>query len=175
MSEALTPEERKQRIKEKYRNAVIAPPVFAADRLCAVVYRRTSPQPFEQTVSNKLIELEYQERAKRYNCILKGIYVDEGWDDHTALDKLLDDCREIDVVFIPSPKHLSCDMNKALEITRELEARSVVVYFGGGSIMGSEELEGIISLSLPPPDIWKIHMQWEADASENILHNEEDL
>lgn len=155
----MTREEQKQRIKEKYRNLVVAPPMINITGLRVAVYRRTSPQPFDQTVSNKLIELDYQERDRWCNCILKGVYVDEGWDDHTALDKLLDDCGEIDVVYIRSPEHFSRDMNKALEITRELEAQSVVVYFGGGSIMGSKELEWINSPVLPPPDRWKIIMQ----------------
>lgn len=152
----MTREERKQRIRDKYKEMVIDPPVFATDGLRVAVYRRSSPQPFEQIASCQLIVREYQERAKRYNWILKGVYSDEGWEDHTALDKLLDDCGDIDLVVIRSINHISHDMAKALEITREIEARSVVVYFEGENILGSRGWERLYSLMFPPRGQWRI-------------------
>ena len=152
----MTREERKQRIRDKYKEMVIDPPVFATDGLRVAVYRRSSPQPFEQIASCQLIVREYQERAKRYNWILKGVYSDEGWEDHTALDKLLDDCGDIDLVVIRSINHISHDMDKALEITKEIEARSVVVYFEGENILGSRGWERLYSLMFPPRGQWRI-------------------
>ena len=149
MNEAITPEERKQRIRERYKRAVLSPPCFDINGLRVAVYRRTSPQSVEQISSCQLIVQEYRERARRHNWILKGVYSDEGWEDHTALDKLLDDCGEIDLVLIWSINHISRDMDKALEITKEIEARSVVIYFEGENILGSRGWERLNSLMFP--------------------------
>lgn len=161
MSEAFTSEEQKKRIKERLKNMASSTSCLDIDGLCVAVYRRTSPYPFSQDLSYELIVQRYKDIARRHNCILKGVYADEGWDDHTALDKLLVDCErgEIDIVSIRSTSYISRDINKVMEITREFEARSVAVCFNGGSIMGSKELEWINSPVLPPPDRWKIIMQ----------------
>ena len=130
----------KQRIRDFYRNTA----AIVSTDLRVAVYRRISA---DQAAPCKLIVQYYKELAERNNWILKGVYVDEG-QDHTALDKLLDDCRsgEIDFAVVKSTSHISRDMDQLLEIAREFEARSVNVYFESENILGSANLE------IHPPD-----------------------
>ena len=141
MDEALTPEERKQKIRERYKKAVTSQPCLDIEGRRVAAYRRISPQSIEQATACELIVQYYQNYARSHNWILKGAYVDEG-QDHTALDKLLDDCwsGEIDLVIIKSTSYISRDMNIVLEIVREFEARSVRVYFEADNILGSSGL-----------------------------------
>lgn len=146
MGEALTPEERKQKIRERYKKAVTSQPCLDIGGKRVVAYRRISPQSIEQATACELIVQYYQNYVRSHNWILKGVYVDEG-QDHTALDKLLDDCRsgEIDLVIIKSASYISRDLKKAIEIAREFEARSVRVYFEADNILGNAELERVNS------------------------------
>ena len=135
----MTREEQKQRIREKYKNALATFPLLDVDGLRVAVYRRTSPEPFIQITSYQLMIREYQIYARKHNWTLKVVYSDEGWDYCTALNKLIDDCAngEIDLVVIRSVNHVSHDMNKVLEIARAFEARSVDVLFEAENILGS--------------------------------------
>ena len=155
MSHTPNSEELKQRVRERYKKEISSPPCLDIDGLRVAVYRRTSPQPFEQITSHELVVQYYQNYARSHNWILKGVYIDEGREDHTALDKLLNDCEEIDLVLIRSISHVSYDMDKALEITKKIEARSAIVYFEGENILGSAEWERIHLPVLPPTGRWE--------------------
>ena len=136
---AMTCDEQKQRIMEKLRDAAATFPPLDEDGLRVAVYRRTSPELFNQITFYQLMIRQYQEYFRKRNWKLKAIYSDEGWDDYTALDKLVDDCAngEIDLVVIRSANHVSHDMNKVLEIARAFEDRSVDVLFEAENILGS--------------------------------------
>lgn len=153
MVETLTPEERKMRIKEKLKNMASFPPRIDSDGLRVAVYRRSSPQLVGQVTSYELAEQYYQNYIRSHGWILKGIYSDEGWDNHTARDMLLEDCEsgEIDLILIRSVIHISRELKEALEITREFESRSVAVLIVGENILGSAELEQVCSAPKSPP------------------------
>ncbi len=149
MNKTMTREEQKQRFKERISKMASELEMMDIDGPRVALYLRMSEFSANQTVVIELMTCEFQGYARKRGWAVKSTYVDKGRE-HTALNRLLDDCQsgDFDIVVTKFTKRFSDDINEVLEITGKFEARSVEVYFDGEDAWGSGEisrryLEGI--------------------------------
>ena len=131
--------EQKQRIRERYRKAVHPLP-RAKDEPRVAVYIRTAAPSIDQAASDELLTCEYREYGRKRGWNLVAFYTDQG-QEHSALDKLKDDCRdgEIDLVATRTVRTIRQDLNKVMETITAFAARSVDVYFMAEGILMEAE------------------------------------